>query len=118
MGCAEIIASSRCYDRSSPATGDIVHRRLATLVVLTALAATLASLAAFHWFLELFSHYALHYVAAALIAAGLLAALRSWRWSAASLAVACASAFIVVQNTPHARAPGTAKHPAQITVFH
>ena len=95
-----------------------MHRRLAALVVLTALAASLASFAAFHWFLELFSHYALHYIALALVAAGLLAALRSWRWAAAALAVACATAFTIVQNMPLVRQPEAAKHPAQITLFH
>jgi endonuclease/exonuclease/phosphatase (EEP) superfamily protein YafD len=83
-----------------------------------ALAATLASLAAFHWSLELFSHYGLHYIALALIAAGLLAALRSWRWAAAALAVAGATAFTIAQNMSPVRQPGAANHPAQITVFH
>ena len=95
-----------------------ISRRLRLLVVLTALASTFTALASAHWFLELFSHFALHYAASALLLAAALAALGSRRWAGAALVIAIANNFMIWQAMPAQKRPDHARAGPQLSIFH
>jgi endonuclease/exonuclease/phosphatase (EEP) superfamily protein YafD len=97
---------------------DWLARRLALLAAAVGVASVCAALARLHWFLELASHFALHYAVGALALALGLVALQWRRWAAFALVIAAWNGYVVAEGSalferPHARAG--APH---LTIFH
>ena len=92
-------------------------QRLTLLAALVVLASICAALAPFHWFLELFSHYALHYAAFALLLSFVLRLMKSRRWAVLAFVAAAWNVFVVAQGAAHSTRPDTGAG-ARLTVFH
>ncbi|MDP2323380.1 MAG: endonuclease/exonuclease/phosphatase family protein [Gammaproteobacteria bacterium] len=75
--------------------------RLAILgVVLTTLATAAALGARLSWILELFSHFAVQYLAALAVSGAVCLALRRWRWVSLALLVAVPNVLVVMPYLP------------------
>lgn len=101
--------------------GQKIAKRFKVLAVLLALATLAAAGATLHWFAELFTHFRPHYSLFALLFAGIFLLLRTWRWSAFTVALAFWNGYPVAQALLHDEpsvAPSLASSSRQFTVFH
>jgi endonuclease/exonuclease/phosphatase (EEP) superfamily protein YafD len=94
-----------------------IAKRFIALTVLLAIATTFAALATFHWFLELFSHFAPHYFVLALFCLLGFVLLRAWRWAALACVLALWHGYPVACVFLNDEVP-PAIVTRQFTVFH